>query len=193
MSLPVFLPPLAVTANGMTIRMYRHEDAAALSVAVTSSYEHLRPWMPWAVTEQTVEEAEALCRRFCGRYMLNEEFTLGIWIDGELAGGTGFHLRAGPLSSRAADIGMWIRASYAGKGLGSRALETLLGWGFGSWGWERLVWLCDTRNLASARVAEKNGLRREGTLRSGSFDVTGARRDTYVYAILRGEYGGELL
>ena len=183
-----FFAPAEHTADGMTLRGYRPGDGAALQVATVSSYEHLRPWMPWATTEYTVEQAEANCRRFAANYLLNQDFTIGIWIGGELAGGSGFHLRVGPLEWRNAEIGMWIRSSYASQGLGTRALAAMLSWGFGEWGWRRLVWQCDTRNVASARVAEKNGLKREGTLRSDRFDTEGKRCDTHIYAILRDEW-----
>lgn len=183
-----FFAPSELTTDGMTLRAYRPGDGAALQIASVSSYEHLQPWMPWADANQTVEQSEALCRRFAANYLLNQDFTLGIWVGDELAGGSGFHLRAGHVESGNAEIGMWIRGSYAGQGLGTRVLRALLGWGFGEWGWERLTWLCDTRNIASARVAEKNGLTREGTLRSDRLDVEGKRRDTHIYGILRDEW-----
>jgi RimJ/RimL family protein N-acetyltransferase len=172
----------------MTIRAYQPGDGQELMAATTSSYEHLRPWMPWATPEDSVEAAEARCRRFAGRYLLNEEFVLGIWVGDQLAGGTGFHLRGAPLALRNAEIGMWIRGSYAGQGLGTRALRAMLRWGFEVWGWERLSWHCDTRNLASASVARKNGLTLEGALRSDALDVKGQRRDTYIFAMLRHEW-----
>lgn len=174
----------------MLLRPYRPGDGAALQRAVTSSYEHLRPWMPWAKADQSMEESEAFCRHSAGHYLLGEGFTLGIWLNGELAGGCGYHLDHGPLSSGNAEIGMWVSAAHAGQGLGTRALAALLAWGFNEWPWQRLVWRCDTRNLASARVAEKNGLTREGTLRADDFDVAGTRRNTYIYAILRHEWAG---
>jgi RimJ/RimL family protein N-acetyltransferase len=145
--------------------------------------------MPWARAEQSVEESEALCRTFAGKYLLNQDFTLGIWIGDELVGGSGFHLRHGPIDLGNAEIGMWISAARAGSGLGTRALAALLEWGFSSaWPWQRLVWQCDTRNLASARVAEKNGLSREGTFRADALAVDGSRRDTHLYAILRDQW-----
>jgi RimJ/RimL family protein N-acetyltransferase len=144
--------------------------------------------MLWAKVEQSVEESEMICRRFAGRYLLNEEFTLGIWIGDELAGGTGYHLRHGGLDLGVAEIGMWVSASRASGGLGTRALAALLEWGFTAWPWQRLIWRCDTRNLASARVAEKGGLTREATFRSDALAVDGSRRDTHVYAILREEW-----
>lgn len=183
-----FFAPTEYAAEGFTIRAYRPGDGLALQVAVNSSYEHLKPWMPWATTNQTLEESEEKCRRFAAEYLLNENFVLGVWVGDELAGGTGFHLREGPLEWRNAEIGMWIRASDAAQGLGTRVLGALLAWGFEEWGWERLSWRCDTRNGASVRVAEKNGLRLEGTLRSDALDTEGRRRDTYVFAILREEW-----
>jgi RimJ/RimL family protein N-acetyltransferase len=185
-----FFAPSEYTEDGMTLRAYRPGDGAALMAATVGSYEHLRPWMPWATPEDTLEQAEARCRRFAANYLLNQDFTIGIWLGDELAGGTGFHLRVGPLEWRGAEVGMWIAASHAGTGLGTRALAAMLRWGFEEWGWLRLVWRCDTRNLASIRVAEKNGLKLEGTLRSDMLDVAGNRRDTHIYAILREEWAG---
>lgn len=188
MSSPVFLAPLEYRAGDLLIRAYRPGDGPALQRAVVASYAHLRPWMPWARAEQSVDESEAICRGAAGRYLRGEDFTLGLWLGDELAGGSGYHLRSGPLSSGNAEIGMWISAARAGSGLGARALGALLAWGFTAWPWQRLSWLCDTRNRASARVAEKNGLTLEGTHRSDAFDVAGNRRDTHVYAIIRPDW-----
>ena len=185
-----FFAPAELVADGITVRTYRPGDGAALQAAVVSSYEHLRPWMPWATTEQTVEQSEALCRRFAANYLLNQDFVLGIWIGEQQAGGTGYHLRGGSVETGNAEIGMWIASSHAGQGLGTRVLRALLGWGFREWGWERLEWRCDTRNVGSMRVAEKNGLRLEGTLRSDAFGTDGQRRDTHIYAMLRQEWDG---
>jgi RimJ/RimL family protein N-acetyltransferase len=183
-----FIAPLSYRHGELTIRSYQPGDGPALLEATVSSYEHLRPWMPWATAQDTPEAAEARCRRFAGNYLLNEDFVLGIWAGDILVGGTGFHLRWGPLDEGNAEIGMWVRASHVGRGLGSQVLGALLGWGFDAWGWERLVWRCDTRNAASVQVARKNGLTLEGTLRSDALDVQGLRRDTYQFSILRAEW-----
>lgn len=184
----LFLAPLEYAVDDLLIRAYRPGDGPALQRAVVASYEHLRPWMPWARPEQSVEESEAICRRFAGHYLTGEDFVLGVWRGDELAGGTGYHLRHGEVASGNAEVGMWISAAEAHSGLGTRVLAALLAWGFTAWPWQRLVWRCDTRNYASARVAEKNGLLREGTFRADAADVDGTRRDTHQYAILRDEW-----
>lgn len=183
-----FIAPLLFSSDGFTIRAYQPGDGPELCVSTTASYAHLRPWMPWAVPEDSAEAAEVRARRFAAHYLLNEDFVLGIWVGDQLAGGTGFHLRSASLAAQTAEIGMWIRGSYAGQGLGTRALGAMLKWGFEDWGWQRLIWQCDTRNTASASVARKNGLLLEGTLRSDALDVAGSRRDTFIFAMLRDEW-----
>ncbi|NTU79189.1 MAG: GNAT family N-acetyltransferase [Chloroflexales bacterium] len=183
-----FFAPAEHSLDDLTIRSYRPGDGLALQRAMASSYAHLRPWMSWALPDQSLEQSEAICRRFAAQYLLSTTFVLGIWRADDLIGGTGFHLRDGALATGNAEIGMWISAASAGQGLGTRVLAAMLAWGFTAWPWERLVWHCDTRNQASARVAEKNGLRHEGTLRANTFDVTGQRRDTHIFAILREEW-----
>jgi RimJ/RimL family protein N-acetyltransferase len=173
-----------------TLRSYEPGEGLMLSQAICSSYEHLRTFMPWASPDYSVEEAERFCRTSLARYLLAEDFTLGIFSpDGRrLLGGTGYHLREGGLSTHNAEIGMWIRADAAGRGLGTRVLVTLLRWGFDDWPWLRLSWRCDVRNVASARVATKAGMHREGLLRSDFPLEDGTRRDTLIFSAVRDEW-----
>jgi RimJ/RimL family protein N-acetyltransferase len=183
-----FIAPTECDTGEFLIRIYRPGDGAELARAVMESYDHLRPWMPWASPDVPVEESEVRVRGFVARYLQNEEFVLGVFQGSHQIGSTGFHLRGGPIGFGNAEIGMWIRASHAGQGLGTRVLQAMLKWGFEEWGWERLMWRCDSENLASARVAEKCGLTLEGVMRSDAIGVGGDRRDTRVYAMLRAEW-----
>lgn len=178
-------------AEGFLLRSYQPGDGPLLQEATNSSFAHLSPWMPWATSEQSAEAAERLAREFRGRWLLASDFTLAVLDPREerLLGGCGFHLRDGGLALKSAEIGMWIRGSAAGQGLGTQVLSALLSWGFGAWGWERLTWRCDARNLASRRTAEKAGLRLEGTLRSNERGVDGALRDTLLFGGLASEWG----
>ncbi len=180
--------PTNYQADGFVLRAYQAGDGAALRLATTESYEHLKPFMPWAVADQTLEQAEAVARRLASGFLAGTDYTLGVW-DGEfLIGGTGFHLRCGPIEWKCAEIGMWIHGERAGTGLGTRVLGAMLDWGFGEWGWERLVWKCDVANAASSRVAEKNGMTREAILRSSAVDVSGNRCDMNYFAKLKAQH-----
>ena len=182
--------PDRINTTQFTLRCYEPGDGLLLCQAICASYEHLRTFMPWASPDYSVEEAERFCRTSLARYLLAEDFTLGIFSpDGRrLLGGSGYHLREGDLTTRNAEIGMWIRADAAGQGLGTRVLVTLLRWGFDVWPWRRLSWRCDARNLASARVAAKGGLQKEGLLRSDFPLEDGTRRDTLIFSAIRDEW-----
>ena len=184
--------PERFETNDFILRSYDVGDGPLVADAVNSSYDHLRPWMPWPKPHQSVEESEKLVRQFRARFLLSEDFVIGIFsVDGrQLLGGTGFHLREGPIASACAEIGMFIRQSEAGRGLGTRVLRALVQWGFTDWPWLRLAWRCDQRNGASARVAEKAGLRLEGVLRGQPAVVGEGRRDTACYAVLKSEWRG---
>jgi len=182
--------PEEYRTDRLLLRSWRPGDGPAMTEAVEASYDHLKTYMPWAAPEQSVETSERLARQFRGRWLLAEDFVVALFSpDGSRAlGGCGFHLRHGPLSLGVAEIGMWIRADAAGRGLGTHALEALVAWGFSEWPWQRLVWKCDTENHASRRCAEKAGLALEGVTRGDTLKVSGAeRRDTAWYATLRPE------
>lgn len=177
-------------ADGFVLRSYDAGDGPLLVAASTESYEHLRPWLPWATPDQSVDDAELIARRFRAKYLMHEDFVIGAFSrdNGRLVGGTGFHLREGPLSSACAEIGMWVRTHEAGRGLGTRMLQAMLEWGFTEWPWLRLSWRCDDRNKASMRVAEKGGLLSEGLLRGQAADVGGGRRDTACYGMTKQDW-----
>ena len=185
-----FIAPERRAAGDFVLRAYAPGDGRLLSDAVNESYQHLAPWMPWATEEQSVEESEQIVRRFRARYLLSEDFVVGVFSPDEarLLGSTGFHLREGPIATLCAETGMFIRASEAGSGLGTRVLRAMLAWGFDAWPWLRISWWCDSRNVASARCAEKAGMLREGLLRGQAAHVGDGRRDTCVYAALKGEW-----
>lgn len=172
------------------LRSYQPGDGAALSAAVSSSYEHLRTFMSWATPDQGIQQSEQKSRESRGRWLLGTDFTIGIWAPDEsrLLGGCGYHLREGSLERRNAEIGMWIRGDEASRGLGTAALCALLRWGFSEWPWLRLSWRCSGTNRASQRVAEKAGMQREGVLRSHAIEPDGSRCDSVCYAALRAEW-----
>jgi RimJ/RimL family protein N-acetyltransferase len=81
-------------------------------------------------------------------------------------------------------LGYWVKREARGRGIATRALRLLSEWAFAELGAYRLQLLAEPGNVASQRVAEKAGFRREALLRS-YLDLKGTRRDVYMYALLR--------
>jgi len=185
---PFFAPEKLITAT-FTIRCYMPGDGALLADAVNTSYDHLKTFMVWAKPHTEVVETERSVRRWRAQYLLNENFTLGIFTPSgkRLLGSSGFHLREGDLENGAAEVGMWLRADAVGQGLGTRVLRGLLDWGFSAWPWERITWHCAARNIASRRTAEKAGMHYEGCMRAVHRLADGTREDSLCFSALRGE------
>jgi RimJ/RimL family protein N-acetyltransferase len=184
-----FFPPDEWQAEGCVLRSWRAGDGPAIFEAVDSSRDHLRVFMPWVDQHASVEDSERYVRGACARYLTAEKCDMAVFAeDGRVLGGTGFFGRDGWLKEGMGEVGMWVRADEGGKGLASRVLAELLRWGFTDWPFLRLSWRCSGDNRASARVAEKAGMRLEGVLRSYSVDPDGTRHDIQLYGIQRHEW-----
>ena len=85
------------------------------------------------------------------------------------------------------EIGFVFHPAYQGRGLATEAAGALLRLGFEGLCLHRIMGRCDGRNLASARVMERNGMRREAHLVENEF-VKGEWTDELIYAILRREW-----
>ena len=88
---------------------------------------------------------------------------------------------------RQLEVGYSLVPSERGKGYCTEALEIMVDFLFLSKDIMRIQALTDLRNVASQKVLEKVGFKREGTLRKNFF-VRGEWRDTYLYDILKEEW-----
>jgi [ribosomal protein S5]-alanine N-acetyltransferase len=88
---------------------------------------------------------------------------------------------------RSASMGYCLDDAAWGRGYATEAARALLVWAFGTLDLNRVQAETDTRNAASARVLEKLGFVREGTLREDCV-VNGEVSDSWVYGLLRREW-----
>ena len=100
-----------------------------------------------------------------------------------LIGGVGIYMRREGVAS----IGYYLKPSMWGKGYGTEVIGSVIHFGFHQLGLHRVEAGCDTRNVASYRVMEKNGMLREGILRENK-RIHGEWRTSYIYSILENEY-----
>lgn len=84
---------------------------------------------------------------------------------------------------RSASLGYCFVESAWGRGYATEAAEALLAWAYTTLDLNRVQAETDTRNVGSARVLEKLGFVREGTLREDCI-VNGDVSDTWVYGLL---------
>ena len=88
---------------------------------------------------------------------------------------------------RSASLGFCLNQPAWGYGYATEAGRVLLRWAFDTLDLNRVQSETDTRNAASARVLEKLGFDREGTLREDCI-VNGDVSDSWVYGLLRRDW-----
>jgi RimJ/RimL family protein N-acetyltransferase len=88
---------------------------------------------------------------------------------------------------RQGEIGFVFNPDYQGRGLAREAAEAMLRLGFEDLGLHRVYGRCDARNLASARLMERLGMRREAHLVENEV-IKGEWTDELVYAMLEQEW-----
>ncbi|GAA4746473.1 GNAT family protein [Nocardioides endophyticus] len=88
---------------------------------------------------------------------------------------------------RSAAMGYCLGEAAWGHGYATEAARAVLQWAFDTLDLNRVQAETDTRNGASARVLEKLGFVREGTLRQDCV-VDGVVSDSWVYGLLRSEW-----
>ena len=88
---------------------------------------------------------------------------------------------------RKAEVGYVFDPAHGGQGFATEAARLMVGLAFDRLGAHRVIGRCDGRNLASARVLERLGMRREAHLIENEW-VKDEWTDEVVYAILDREW-----
>lgn len=86
-----------------------------------------------------------------------------------------------------AEIGYVLNRKYWNKGIMTEALKEIVKFGFDEMNLTRIETKLDSRNVASEKVMQKNGLKYEGTLRKKEF-LKNKFIDVKYYSILKDEY-----
>jgi RimJ/RimL family protein N-acetyltransferase len=182
----LFSIPECFESDRLIIRAPLWEDGLMVNEAIRESLEELRPWMDWAQQAPSIEESEIISRQ--GRVHFLERSDLRLYLieksTGKLIGSSGLHRI--DWQARKFEIGYWVRTSFSRQGYIAEAVESITNYAIKELQANRIEIRCDSRNLASARVAEKAGFTMEGILRNEKRSVDGSLRDTMLFAKVRG-------
>lgn len=86
-----------------------------------------------------------------------------------------------------AEIGYELSKDYWGKGIASEALEAVVKYGYDQFQLERIEALIEPANLASQKLVERQGFKKEGLLRHYEF-TCGKFDDLYMYSIIKEDF-----
>lgn len=183
--------PLLVGGR-VLLRPLKSSDWEAWREVRVRSQEWLEPWepLPEPGSADPVTDVEAFRAR-CGAWERQRHFDsaygFGLFLrDGPFVGEVSLgSVQRGPFQG--AYIGYWVDRDHAGTGLVPEGVVLIMQFGFDHLGLHRLEASIVPRNHASRRVAEKLGLRDEGTaLRF--LQIRGVYEDHVRYAITAEEW-----
>ena len=180
--------PEELIGERVIVRAYRPGDGAAVYEAVTSCRDDLVRWLPWAETYGSLDDSEALIRRFDAKWRLREDLTAGVWHreTGQYLGGTGLHRI--DWNVRKFEVGYWLRSDAVGKGYMSEAVTLLCDMAFGPLEANRVFIRCASDNIRSAAIPKRLGFRHEGTHHNDGVRSDGELFDMEVFGITADEW-----
>jgi RimJ/RimL family protein N-acetyltransferase len=166
-----------------TIRPFRLDDAPSLAVHANNRkvWRNLRDLMPHPYVER--DAAEFISHTLAAP----RPTSFAIEVDGAAVGGIGLKLRD-DIERIGAELGYWLGEPFWGRGILSEAVPAFTRWALDEFDLVRLEAIVFQWNPASARVLEKSGYVREGTLRRSAIK-DGQVIDRWLYAYLRDAIG----
>jgi RimJ/RimL family protein N-acetyltransferase len=158
------------------IRPFRADDAPSIATHANNRkvWRNLRDLMPHPYA---LADAES----FISTVLADPRPThFAIEVDGAAVGGIGLRLRDN-IERVGAELGYWLGESFWGRGILSEAVPAFTRWAFAEFELIRIEAIVFEWNPASARVLEKAGFVREGTLRRSAIK-DGQIIDRWMYA-----------
>jgi RimJ/RimL family protein N-acetyltransferase len=147
-------PPDLIALGELQLRRLGPEHLDDLVAAVEDSREHLRPWLIWAATPGREAHLEFL-RDAAVAWPRGERYAYGIFqARGGLIGGIGLMRRIAP---GGLEIGYWVHADHARRGVASRAAAGVTRAAFDLPDIDHVEIHHDEANIASGRVPARLG------------------------------------
>jgi RimJ/RimL family protein N-acetyltransferase len=170
----------------LVLRPFEASDLEALQ-AIQGDEENAR-WL-YHDPRTLGETRELLALKTAGSTLRGEGEWLSaavvVRVSGELVGDVS--LLWSSEAHRQGELGFIFHQAHQGKGYATEAARPLLAFAFESLGLHRVVGRLEPRNVGSARVLEKLGMRREAHLVENEW-VKGEWQSELVYAILAREW-----
>jgi ribosomal-protein-alanine N-acetyltransferase len=178
----VINPPKTLKTERLRLRKVKPSDAEAIFREYAQDPE-VTKYVSWRA-HRSVDETRDYVRACLLAWDTGKAFN---WViegreDNELMG-----MIVARVNAAKWELGFVLARRYWGQGIMTQAIRAVIEWAFCRGGIFRVWAVCDIDNLASARVMEKVGMRREGVLRRWSVhpNISAEPRDAYCYAIAK--------
>jgi [ribosomal protein S5]-alanine N-acetyltransferase len=176
----------AIAGTSVMLRAPQMSDHAEWAALREASREFLTPWEPtWPPDDLTRASFRRRIRRYAEDQRSDLAYPLFLFrkSDNVLLGGlTLANIRRG--CAQAGNLGYWMGEAYSRQGYMTAAVKLVIPFAFETLRLHRIEAACIPANLASIRLLEKTGFRREGFARE-YLCIDGAWQDHLLYARLK--------
>lgn len=184
---PILLEfPQEFETQRLHIRLPLPGDGAVVHESIEASRKELKEWMPFAQSEQSVEDVEENIRDSYTDFLSRKDLRLLVFHkeNGAFIGSSGLHRIDWDV--RKFEIGYWMDTRHSGAGYMTEAVEGITNFAFEQLHAKRVEIRCDTKNERSKRIPERLDFPLEGILRNEARSLDGKElRDTFIYAKTR--------
>jgi [ribosomal protein S5]-alanine N-acetyltransferase len=176
----------AIVGDSVVLRAPQMSDYAEWAALREASRDFLTPWEPtWPPDDLTRASYRRRIRRYAEDQRSDLAYPLFVFrrSDNVLLGGlTLANIRRG--CAQAGNLGYWMGAAYSRQGYMTAAVKLVIPFAFETLRLHRVEAACIPGNIASIRLLEKTGFRREGFARE-YLCIDGAWQDHLLYARLK--------
>ena len=175
------LPRRPIRTERLTLEPASVAHAPAMRAAIEASNGELRRWMAWAAGSTFEKSLASLAEAERG-WLEGWQYGFLVTRDARLVGR--IDARRTPHDPGEANLGYWTADAAAGQGYMTEAARAVVEFAFQSIGVRRLELRAHVDNVASRRVGEKIGMRREGRVRGATWMRDQGVGDAYLFGML---------
>lgn len=180
----MFSAPLPIA--GFSLRLVEDRHVQGVFDTVRRNLEHLKPWMPWATDDYSLDSARGWQRRAIEQFARNDGFNAGVFHDAAFIGVVGVH--AIDWWNRKTTVGYWIDHTYQGRGIVTAACRVLLSHLFDELKLNRVEIHCATQNVRSCAIPKRLEFVDERIARQAELLPDGRFLDHVIYTMLASEW-----
>ncbi len=169
------------------LRMFNEDDAEAFFNLTIQSKTHLKEWLGWLDSVQSVNDTAENIKARLQAFAENGGFpkSFAIIFNGEIAGTIGFN--DVNQTNKMGVVGYWLGEQFQGKGIMTRALRALIDYGFQELKLNRIEICAAVENKKSRALPERLGFTAEGRLRQAEW-LYDHYVDHVIYGLLAEEW-----
>lgn len=171
--------------QGAHLELLQTHHAAEIYELIDTNRAHLRQWLPFVDSMQSVEDTKRFREASAQRYISDGSFDAGIFDSGALAGMIGLHWIH--MDNRSTSLGYWLGAEFTGRGLMTRSVNAVLGHCFTELNLNRVSSAAAVGNTKSNAVLRRCGFQLEGISREPEW-LYDHFVDHHLYGILQRDW-----